>query len=289
MAQAGASPFEDDVQVSGEIGDEQTSWNNIICKSSRPSVAFFTVAFRFAALILYLLNGFVGMDYVTLFVVTVLLLACDFWTIKNVSGRLLVGLRWGTRVTETGQTEWYFLTHPERAGNAKPVDSRIFWLSLFLAPLLWLLLGVAALLSFSLDWLVLCSFALALTGTNTYGYYKCSAAARQRLQQALADSAIKAAVGGGGGSAFGTALISSMFGSSGAQPASGGAAAAAAPAATAARGSPAPGQAVTSKPGKAFEGDATGLGDDDAGGFVHSSEGGDGVPSRNPFDDDVAV
>ena len=177
----------------------------------------------------------------------------------------------------------------ERAGNAKPVDSRIFWLSLFLAPLLWLLLGVAALLSFSLDWLVLCSFALALTGTNTYGYYKCSAAARQRLQQALADSAIKAAVGGGGGSAFGTALISSMFGSSGAQPASGGAAAAAAPAATAARGSPAPGQAVTSKPGKAFEGDATGLGDDDAGGFVHSSEGGDGVPSRNPFDDDVAV
>lgn len=67
---------------------------------------------QFAALILYLLNGFVGMDYVTLFVVTVLLLACDFWTIKNVSGRLLVGLRWGTHVTETGQTEWYFLTHP---------------------------------------------------------------------------------------------------------------------------------------------------------------------------------
>ena len=42
------------------------------------------------------------------FVVCVLLLAFDFWTVKNVSGRLLVGLRWWSDVAEDGGTRWVF-------------------------------------------------------------------------------------------------------------------------------------------------------------------------------------
>ena len=38
----------------------------------------------------------------------VLLLAADFWTVKNVTGRLLVGLRWWNKVNEDGSTEWVF-------------------------------------------------------------------------------------------------------------------------------------------------------------------------------------
>ena len=37
-----------------------------------------------------------------------LLLAADFWTVKNITGRLLVGLRWWNKVNEDGTSEWVF-------------------------------------------------------------------------------------------------------------------------------------------------------------------------------------
>ena len=32
----------------------------------------------------------------------------DFWTVKNVTGRLLVGLRWWNHVDEDGKSHWVF-------------------------------------------------------------------------------------------------------------------------------------------------------------------------------------
>ena len=37
----------------------------------------------------------------------------DFWTVKNVSGRILVGLRWWNEVKED-QTVWIFEAKPVR-------------------------------------------------------------------------------------------------------------------------------------------------------------------------------
>jgi len=45
---------------------------------------------------------------VFLFVIIVLLLAFDFWTVKNVSGRLLVGLRWWNETGPDGESVWVF-------------------------------------------------------------------------------------------------------------------------------------------------------------------------------------
>lgn len=248
---------------------------------------------QLSAILLYMFSGWTSLDYVSVFVMTVLLLAFDFWTIKNISGRLLVGLRWGTRMTEDGKTEWYFMTHPERAGNAKPVDSRVFWMSVFSAPVVWALFAVSALLSFSLDWLILCSFALVLTGTNTYGYYKCSAAARQRIQEALTSTALQAAVGaGGGGGSIGAALFTSMFGAA-ATAAPGGPGTASGTAVSGLTGSTGSATAVAPNArvgpqASRFVGDASGLAEE--GSFVHSSEGGiDGGAAMNPFDADSTV
>lgn len=36
------------------------------------------------------------------------MLVFDFWTVKNVSGRLLVGLRWWSENKEDGTTTWLF-------------------------------------------------------------------------------------------------------------------------------------------------------------------------------------
>ena len=40
--------------------------------------------------------------------VTVLLSALDFWVVKNISGRILVGLRWWNEINDLGESVWKF-------------------------------------------------------------------------------------------------------------------------------------------------------------------------------------
>ena len=51
-----------------------------------------------------------GLSYVMTFVTITILLSADFWLVKNVSGRLLAGLRWWNVVDETSQNQmtWKF-------------------------------------------------------------------------------------------------------------------------------------------------------------------------------------
>lgn len=42
-----------------------------------------------------------------------ILAAADFWTVKNVTGRILVGLRWWSRIKDDGKEEWIFESLPE--------------------------------------------------------------------------------------------------------------------------------------------------------------------------------
>ena len=144
-------------------GPEGTNWRNFICRSSHPFAAFFHLAFKMSALVLYLFGTLLfGMDYVTLFVMSVLLLAFDFWTVKNVSGRLLVGLRWWVSILPNGTNEWQFESAPNNQVPA--LDYRIFWWALYLAPLVWGLLGLLAFISLKLDWLLITLVGAGLTG-----------------------------------------------------------------------------------------------------------------------------
>ncbi len=51
-------------------------------------------AFKTTGTALYLFAGLIGLGYISTFVFVVLLLSVDFWLVKNLSGRLLAGLRW---------------------------------------------------------------------------------------------------------------------------------------------------------------------------------------------------
>lgn len=83
--------------------------NNWKITRRHPIAAFFHVFFRASALIVYLvLSSFVSGHFVELFLTVILLLAFDFWTVKNVTGRLLVGLRWWNKVDEDGTSTWMF-------------------------------------------------------------------------------------------------------------------------------------------------------------------------------------
>ena len=56
----------------------------------------------------YILSTLFFDSFVIIFVVTVLLAALDFWVVKNVSGRILVGLRWWNEINDLGESIWKF-------------------------------------------------------------------------------------------------------------------------------------------------------------------------------------
>lgn len=61
-----------------------------------------------AALAFYILFSLFVKSFVIIFVITVLLAALDFWVVKNVSGRILVGLRWWNEIDDEGNSVWKF-------------------------------------------------------------------------------------------------------------------------------------------------------------------------------------
>ena len=171
---------------------------NYFQSANHPVAAFFHVAFKIAALVCYLF-GSIGTDnFVFLFVVIILLLAADFWTVKNVTGRLMVRLHWTSEVQEDGTSQWkYYSANNAQVGK---VDRRIFWWTMYLTPLVWLVLGVVGLLKFNLEWLVVVVVAITLSGTNLVGYYRCDKDAQKKMSEAMQGTAMMGAlyrVGGG--------------------------------------------------------------------------------------------
>ena len=121
------------------------------------------------------------MNYIVNFVVVVTLLMADFWTVKNVSGRLLVGLRWWSEAGDDG-SEWRFECLDEGAREVSAFDSRIFWTVLYLTPVGWAGLALLAVVKLNVDYLLLAVIAVILSGSNAYGYHKCSKAQQNQLK-----------------------------------------------------------------------------------------------------------
>lgn len=106
------------------------------------------------------------------FISVILLLAADFWNVKNISGRLLVGLRWWNETDDNGESIWVFETSdPSRYIN--PIDSKVFWILLYASPAFWIALAVFAVLKFEFLSLILVIIAVALTMTNALAFTKC--------------------------------------------------------------------------------------------------------------------
>jgi hypothetical protein len=71
--------------------------------------------------------------------------------VKNVTGRLLVGLRWwnDAQASESG-TAWRFESLAEGQRVINPHERRWFWIVLVANPILWVLSALTAFLG--LDW-----------------------------------------------------------------------------------------------------------------------------------------
>lgn len=151
---------------------------------SHPFVVGFHILFKVLALLTYLLGSLIsgGSQFVLPFIFTCIFLALDFWVTKNVSGRLLVGLRWWNEVKEDGTNIWIFESL-EKEALIHPVESKIFWIALLVFPVIWVAFLLKQLLTLTWNWAILCGLALALNAANVTGYIKCAREARKQLTE----------------------------------------------------------------------------------------------------------
>ena len=64
--------------------------------------------FKAAAFLCYILLGLFVRGKSVVFIAVAILSAFDFWVVKNLTGRILVGLRWWSQIREDGTEEWIF-------------------------------------------------------------------------------------------------------------------------------------------------------------------------------------
>jgi hypothetical protein len=88
---------------------------------------------------------------VTTFILVTILGAVDFWVVKNVTGRLLVGLRWWSDFDDRGKEVWRFESY-DREHKANAVDSAFFWTSQLVGTLTWAVFLALKILSFDFFW-----------------------------------------------------------------------------------------------------------------------------------------
>lgn len=128
------------------------------------------------------------------FIVTVLLLAADFYYVKNIAGRRLVALRWWNEANlQTGDSRWVFESAEPGSRDINATDRRFFWLAMYAQPALWIVLAVVACVKLNFISLTLVGelttrgnklsgkgrangravIALVLTITNTTAFSRC--------------------------------------------------------------------------------------------------------------------
>lgn len=120
----------------------------LLQRAGHPVALIFHYAFKISALISYMfLSIFVSNTAVT-FIITLLCCCADFWVVQNVTGRLLVALRWRNKVNDDGTEQWVFESLNEKHENNR-IDSWGFWLGLYGYVLAWGLMVIGSLLTLS--------------------------------------------------------------------------------------------------------------------------------------------
>ncbi|CCF55688.1 hypothetical protein KAFR_0A02520 [Kazachstania africana CBS 2517] len=154
--------------------DHVKNFYNTILKSSHPLLLTLHLSGKVVPIVFYLL-GSIFTGFTAQFISVVLLLAFDFYFSKNVSGRKLVQLRWWYDSSISRTSTLKFESHKEYTDGPpiNPIDSKLFWWSMYLTPAIWVVFGIMCLLRLKIFYLLLVCVAICLTGWNTYGYRCC--------------------------------------------------------------------------------------------------------------------
>nr|XP_058923281.1 Golgi apparatus membrane protein TVP23 homolog B-like [Kogia breviceps] len=175
---------DDTEDVSLFDAEEETTSRPKKSKIRRPVASFFHVFFRVGAIIVYLLCEVFSSGFIACMVTIILLLSCDLGAVKNVTGRLMVGLHWWNHIDEDGKSHWVFefrKASPQDSKAVSEAESRIFWLGLIACPVLWVIFAFGALFSFRVKWLAVVIMGVVQQGANLYGYIRCKVDSRKNL------------------------------------------------------------------------------------------------------------
>ena len=170
-------PDEDKIQISSS---DKIDFTNFISKAKNPGIIFFTIFFKGLAMTFFLFLDIFSIPETLIFILVVILNSLDFWFVKNISGRILIGLRWWNEVKEDGTEVWRFESSHEDKG--KSIDTTIFWISLYIGPIFCGIFLFLELLGLKLMWFLACLIGFILTFSNTYGYYKSSSDQKDKIQ-----------------------------------------------------------------------------------------------------------
>uniref|UniRef100_A0A0M3I3I3 Golgi apparatus membrane protein TVP23 homolog n=1 Tax=Ascaris lumbricoides TaxID=6252 RepID=A0A0M3I3I3_ASCLU len=147
---------------------------------THPSIVLSHVAFRAAAIFFYVFAYFFTDSFIIQFLVILTFLSVDFWTVKNITGRLLVGLRWWNFVDAEGNNHWRFESARD-SSRFDPLERRVFWGALVVGPLMWAIFVSIAFLTLKWEWMIVAAMGLIMNGANLYGYLRCKWNSTQEL------------------------------------------------------------------------------------------------------------
>ena len=139
--------------------------------AAHPLVALFHVAFLIGVVFLYLALPIIFKPF-TAYTLIIVASAIDFYYIKNIAGRLLVGLRWWIQFTDDGQQVYKFESKIDDR-DIPTGNQKIFWDPIYLFLVAWFVLIVLSIISFSAPHLFICIFNFALLKFNLNYFVKC--------------------------------------------------------------------------------------------------------------------
>ena len=102
LGEAFTTDFVTPTMQSMENIHEEGLVDTLFANSLNPVACLFHVLFKGASIVSFVfLNAFLNEEILT-FIIVVVFAAFDFWTVKNITGRLLVNLRWNSYIDQFG-------------------------------------------------------------------------------------------------------------------------------------------------------------------------------------------
>jgi len=176
--------------------------------ATHQTICIFHCLFKILAFVCYMFGKYLFKGYIDTFIFVTILLALDFWTVKNITGRKLAGLRWSSQTNEDGSDGWLFQSVADET-VLNPVDRNVFWMVLYIWPAIWLIIAIANFISFNFSWLVLVCLAIGFATANLVGFWKCSKDAKNTAKGWATQGALSAMTSGIGSGIGGLAGFAS--------------------------------------------------------------------------------
>ena len=162
-------------KVSSPVSPTRGMLPAVFSEAAHPGICVLHVVFKILAVFSYIFFYAWTKWFIGSFILTTIFLALDFWVTKNITGRILAGLRWWSFVKEDGTNEWTFealTTEQQKLLNGN--DKRIFWYGMYFHTGFWVLIAAMNLLTLHANNFVLCAIGATFSSSNLGGFRKCA-------------------------------------------------------------------------------------------------------------------